>query len=192
MNAWCHIWIRARHARMGHAICVWGMSRANHQRHIVVSHVPHECVMSRVNASHTTYPRVMSHTNESCHMRVSHVNTINASCHIWMRASHKRTSHATCVWFLSHTIESCRVWMRHVTYKGAPITNGSCHTCMRHVTSRTNKLWHVWVSPVTYECFMSHINAHQSSKNEWRHVYMSRVTSLRIYICIYIYIYIDI
>jgi len=134
------------------------------KRHIWISHVTYEWVLSHMNESchiwmnHVQYEWVMSHMNESYHAWMSHVpytrewstnpkgvaivtyeqvmSHMNESCHIWV---------------MSHINDSCCIWMGHVPCESCPIWVMS-HTHLQRSTNLQR------VASVTHERVMSHMS----------------------------------
>jgi len=115
-----------------------------------ICHVKYECVTSRMHLSHYTWMR-----HVTCEWVTSHMNE---SCHIWMR-------HFTYEWGISHMNklcynmkESCDICMHLVTYEPAHMWLNVTTEWVISLQRTVNESYHTWMSHVTREWVMSHVN----------------------------------
>jgi len=182
-----HIWMG--HVNTHERINWWVMSIPMNTacKHIWMSQQPWDVPYTNESCS--------THMDESCQWMVksTHMNEstvlscMKESCHIWM-------SHVTYEWVMSHINESCHVtyeWFNsQVMYERVMShLKQSCHTWALVQPKSFIESCHIWMSRVTYEWVMSHINeschmwmSHftyewvMSHMNESCHIWMSHVT----------------
>ena len=121
----------------------WVMSHVNESRHVWISHVTYERVMSRMKESRLSYESIMSLIWMS-HVKCEWVmSQLNESCHIWSVMS----SCHICEWVMSHMNKSCHIWMNHV----------ADNWVMSHVSmSMCRYMTHSYVTHMIYHSFMCH------------------------------------
>jgi len=159
---------------------------------ICTSHVSYEWVMSGVNDS---CPAPMSHVSEEWLLSIIHGACLVWTSHIWYEwvicsmslSCLVWTSHISYVWVMCRMNEPCPARMSHTSYE--QVTSRMSLSCLYmtyHSRRRTglknvtfsdipqivsvrNESWRMWISYVTYEGVMPHMN-------ELHHLGRSHVT----------------
>ena len=178
MKESCHVWM-CRVTHMNESCHTWGsLHLAVHEPRLnescPISHVPYEEGMSHMKKACPIWMRyVTSHVRESVPIEEG-MSHMNVSCCIWMR------------YVTSQVKKACPIWRRHVPYESVVSLmivsclyewvmsrmNVSCSVGIRHVTCEgVSTLWHTshrcvymciychtWMSHVTCEWVMSHVN----------------------------------
>ena len=136
---WAFEELEARHMWMSHVTCEWVMSLVNTSGHIWMSRVTY----ARVWIIHVKWKRVTPHIKQSRHVWISHVTYEyvvwyeNASCQMWMR-------HVACARIVWQVHQSLQVSFAKEPYKRDDIyLKKLCDKCISHVT---------------YEWVLSHMN----------------------------------
>ena len=157
----------SRHIWMSHVTCEWVMSREDASRHISMGHVTYmdESKVSESRLPWATAARFQRATYESCYTYEQVMFHMNESRHVW-------TSHVTYGRVTSHmnapsqtnTNESClpsttAARLQRATYERVMSHVWTSHVPYKWVTSHINESRHIWMSHVTYGRVVSNVNA---------------------------------
>jgi len=122
--------------------------------------------------SHVTHEWVMSRMNATCHNIVSFIGLFCKRDHIWVMSRMNATCHIVMRLLaasISTDVMVCHMCMSHVTYKWVTShTNESCHTCkwvmsqhthVRHI-QRMNKQLTASISTNVMVCTCASVTSH--------------------------------